>query len=46
MLNLLVRKIPKTPWGSPILIGDGDGDANRFPDGDGDGDEAEKQGWG
>ncbi|GKE30166.1 hypothetical protein Tco_1445550 [Tanacetum coccineum] len=42
------RKIPESPWGSPIPIGDGDGDVNRFPDGDGDGDgdEAEKQGWG
>ncbi|GJS30429.1 hypothetical protein Tco_0491049 [Tanacetum coccineum] len=42
------RKIPESPWGSPILIGDGDGDVNRFPDGDGDGDgdEAEKRGWG
>ncbi|GJX18369.1 hypothetical protein Tco_0219201 [Tanacetum coccineum] len=42
------RKIPKSPWGSPIPIGDGDGDVNRFPDGDGDGDgdEAEKRGWG
>ncbi|GKD71026.1 hypothetical protein Tco_1325116, partial [Tanacetum coccineum] len=39
------RKIPESPWGSPILIGDGD--VNRFPDGDGDGDgdEAEKHGW-
>ncbi|GJR82267.1 hypothetical protein Tco_0153052 [Tanacetum coccineum] len=38
------RKIPESPWGSPIPIGDGDGDVNRFPDGDGDGDgdEAEK----
>ncbi|GJU64854.1 hypothetical protein Tco_1246689 [Tanacetum coccineum] len=37
------RKIPESPWGSPIPIGDGDGDVNRFPygDGDGDGDEAE-----
>ncbi|GJU73129.1 hypothetical protein Tco_1264534 [Tanacetum coccineum] len=43
-----MRKIPESPWGSPIPIGDGDGDANRFPDGngDGDGDEAEKRGWG
>ncbi|GJW24430.1 hypothetical protein Tco_0038241, partial [Tanacetum coccineum] len=42
------RKIPESPWGSPIPIGDGDGDVNRFPDGDGDGDgdEPEKQGWG
>ncbi|GKC34932.1 hypothetical protein Tco_1047316 [Tanacetum coccineum] len=42
------RKIPETPWGSPIPIGDGDGDVNRFPDGDGDGDgdEAEKRGYG
>ncbi|GJV85662.1 UDP-arabinose 4-epimerase 1-like protein [Tanacetum coccineum] len=42
------RKIPESPWGSPIPIGDGDGDVNRFPDGDGDGDgdEAEKRGWG
>ncbi|GJY81935.1 hypothetical protein Tco_0494686 [Tanacetum coccineum] len=41
------RKIPESPWGSPIPIGDGDGDVNRFPDGDGDGDgdEAEKRGW-
>ncbi|GJV54154.1 peroxisomal (S)-2-hydroxy-acid oxidase GLO4-like protein [Tanacetum coccineum] len=40
------RKIPESPWGSPIPIGDGDGDVNRFPDGDGDGDgdEAEKRG--
>ncbi|GJZ96281.1 hypothetical protein Tco_0668615, partial [Tanacetum coccineum] len=37
-------KIPESPWGSPIPIGDGDGDVNRFPDGDGD--EAEKRGWG
>ncbi|GJY38909.1 hypothetical protein Tco_0425273 [Tanacetum coccineum] len=42
-----LRKIPESPWGSPIPIGDGDGDVNRFPDGDGDGDgdEAEKRGW-
>ncbi|GJW09996.1 hypothetical protein Tco_1575823 [Tanacetum coccineum] len=42
------RKIPQSPWGSPIPIGDGDGDVSQFPDGggDGDGDEAEKQGWG
>ncbi|GJX19128.1 RNA-directed DNA polymerase, eukaryota [Tanacetum coccineum] len=42
------RKIPESPWGSPIPIGDGYGDVNRFPDGDGDedGDEAEKRGWG
>ncbi|GKB70116.1 probable galacturonosyltransferase 11, partial [Tanacetum coccineum] len=42
------RKIPESPWGSPIPIGDRDGDVNRFPngDGDGDGDEAEKRGWG
>ncbi|GJW61100.1 putative reverse transcriptase domain-containing protein [Tanacetum coccineum] len=42
------RKIPKSPWGSPIPIGDGDGDVNRFPNGDGDGDEdeAKKRGWG
>ncbi|GJT10852.1 mutator type transposase [Tanacetum coccineum] len=42
------RKIPESPWGSPIPIRDGDGDVNRFPDGDGDedGDEAEKRGWG
>ncbi|GKE59900.1 hypothetical protein Tco_1510267, partial [Tanacetum coccineum] len=42
------RKIPESPWGSPIPIGDADRDANRFPDGDGDGDgdEAEKRGWG
>ncbi|GKD25562.1 hypothetical protein Tco_1231776, partial [Tanacetum coccineum] len=40
------RKIPESPWGSPIPIGDGDGDVNRFPDGDGDedGNEAEKRG--
>ncbi|GJV27584.1 hypothetical protein Tco_1384032 [Tanacetum coccineum] len=40
------RKIFESPWGSPILIGDGD--VNRFPDEDGDGDEdeAEKRGWG
>ncbi|GKD09110.1 hypothetical protein Tco_1188795 [Tanacetum coccineum] len=49
-LRNLRRKIPETPWGSPIPIGDGDGDVNRFPDGDGDGDgdgdrdEAEKRG--
>ncbi|GKG63484.1 hypothetical protein Tco_0640979, partial [Tanacetum coccineum] len=30
------RKIPESPWGSPIPIGYGDGDVNRFPDGDGD----------
>ncbi|GKB56813.1 hypothetical protein Tco_0912999 [Tanacetum coccineum] len=42
------QKIPESPWGSPIPIGDGDGDVNRFPDGDGDGDgdEAEKRRWG
>ncbi|GKF41539.1 hypothetical protein Tco_0124881, partial [Tanacetum coccineum] len=42
------RKIPESPWGSPIPIGDEDGDVNRFSDGDGDGDgdEAEKRGWG
>ncbi|GJR61218.1 ribonuclease H-like domain-containing protein [Tanacetum coccineum] len=42
------RKIPESPWGSSIPIGDGDGDVNRFPNGDGDGDEdeAEKRGWG
>ncbi|GJY89367.1 zinc finger, CCHC-type containing protein [Tanacetum coccineum] len=42
------RKIPESPWGSPVPIGDRDGDVNRFPDGDGDGDgdEAEKRGWG
>ncbi|GJR08105.1 hypothetical protein Tco_0790757 [Tanacetum coccineum] len=42
------RKIPESPWGSSIPVGDGDGDVNRFPDGDGDGDEdeAEKRGWG
>ncbi|GJW29721.1 zf-CCHC domain-containing protein [Tanacetum coccineum] len=42
------QKIPESPWGSPIPIGDGDGDVNRFPDGDGDGDgdEAKKRGWG
>ncbi|GKB05955.1 hypothetical protein Tco_0834188, partial [Tanacetum coccineum] len=33
------RKIPESPWGSSIPIGDGDGDVNRFPDEDGDGDE-------
>ncbi|GJT16203.1 hypothetical protein Tco_0874909 [Tanacetum coccineum] len=38
------QKIPESPWGSPIPIGDGDGDVNRFPDGDGD--EAKKRGWG
>ncbi|GKA13901.1 hypothetical protein Tco_0693547 [Tanacetum coccineum] len=32
------RKIPESPWGSPIPIGYGDGDVNRFPDRDGDGD--------
>ncbi|GKC85426.1 hypothetical protein Tco_1141143, partial [Tanacetum coccineum] len=31
------RKIPESPWGSPIPIGDGDGDVKRFPDGDGGG---------
>ncbi|GJW94512.1 hypothetical protein Tco_0174184 [Tanacetum coccineum] len=38
-------RIPESPWGSPIPIGDGD--VNRFPDGDGDGDgdEVEKRGW-
>ncbi|GKC85330.1 putative reverse transcriptase domain-containing protein, partial [Tanacetum coccineum] len=42
------RRIPESPWGSPIPIRDGDGDVNRFPDGDGDGDgdEDEKRGWG
>ncbi|GJW77921.1 hypothetical protein Tco_0139603 [Tanacetum coccineum] len=42
------RKIPESPWGSSIPIGDRDGDVNRFPDGDGDGDrdEAKKLGWG
>ncbi|GKF13984.1 hypothetical protein Tco_0055446, partial [Tanacetum coccineum] len=42
------RKIPESPRGSPIPIGDEDGDVKRFPDGDGDGDgdEAHKQGWG
>ncbi|GJY87089.1 putative PIF1 DNA helicase/replication protein A1-like protein [Tanacetum coccineum] len=46
--NKTRRKIPESPWGSPIPIGDGYGDVNRFPDGDGDGDgdEAEKRGWG
>ncbi|GKB44879.1 hypothetical protein Tco_0889821 [Tanacetum coccineum] len=46
--NKTRRKIPESPWGSLIPIGDGDGDVNRFPDGDGDGDgdEAEKRGWG
>ncbi|GKC26805.1 hypothetical protein Tco_1034099 [Tanacetum coccineum] len=46
--DVIGRKIPESPWGSPIPIGDGDGDVNRFPDGDGDGDgdEAEKRGWG
>ncbi|GKC25695.1 hypothetical protein Tco_1027845, partial [Tanacetum coccineum] len=41
------RKIPESPWGSPIPIGDGDGDVKRFTDGDGDGDggDAEKRGW-
>ncbi|GKD03022.1 hypothetical protein Tco_1177996, partial [Tanacetum coccineum] len=38
------RKIPESPWGSSIPIGDEDGDVNRFSDGDGD--EAEKRGWG
>ncbi|GKC57028.1 putative reverse transcriptase domain-containing protein [Tanacetum coccineum] len=33
-----LQKIPESPWGSPIPIGDRDGDANRIPDGDGDGD--------
>ncbi|GJV67962.1 putative reverse transcriptase domain-containing protein [Tanacetum coccineum] len=48
MVKVGGRKIPESPWGSPIPIGDGDGDVNRFPDGDGDGDrdEAEKRGWG
>ncbi|GJW99412.1 hypothetical protein Tco_0183326, partial [Tanacetum coccineum] len=42
------QKIPESPWGSPIPIGDGDGNVNRFPDGDGDGDgdDAKKRGWG
>ncbi|GKB20371.1 hypothetical protein Tco_0854294 [Tanacetum coccineum] len=42
------QKIPESPWGSSIPIGDRDGDVNRFPDGDGDGDrdEAKKRGWG
>ncbi|GKD66966.1 hypothetical protein Tco_1309074, partial [Tanacetum coccineum] len=42
------QKIPKSPWESPIPIGDEDVDVNRFPDEDGDrdGDEAEKRGWG
>ncbi|GKE27765.1 hypothetical protein Tco_1443149, partial [Tanacetum coccineum] len=31
------QKIPESPWGSPVLIGDGDGDVNRFPNGDGTG---------
>ncbi|GJS97064.1 hypothetical protein Tco_0804032 [Tanacetum coccineum] len=37
-IGVVGRKIPESPWGSPIPIGDGDGDVNRFPDGDGDGD--------
>ncbi|GJY64460.1 hypothetical protein Tco_0465920 [Tanacetum coccineum] len=48
------RKIPESPWGSPIPIGDGDGDVNLFPDGDvnlfpdgdGDGDRDEAEKWG
>ena len=40
MLNLLGQKIPESPWGSPITVGDGDGD------GGGDGDGSEKRGWG
>ncbi|GKE96036.1 hypothetical protein Tco_1580891, partial [Tanacetum coccineum] len=48
MYNVCGKKIPESPWGSPIPIEDGDEDVNRFPDGDGDGDvnEAEKRGWG
>ncbi|GJV28317.1 hypothetical protein Tco_1384765 [Tanacetum coccineum] len=38
------RKIPETPWGSPVPIGNGDENIKRFPDGDGG--EAEKRGWG
>ncbi|GKE65930.1 hypothetical protein Tco_1520091 [Tanacetum coccineum] len=47
-LNPSWQKIPESPWGSPIPIGDGDEDVNQFPDGDGDGDgdEAKKRGWG
>ncbi|GJT04420.1 hypothetical protein Tco_0838882 [Tanacetum coccineum] len=36
------RKIPESPWGSPIPVRDGDEDVNRFPDGDGD--DVEKRG--
>ncbi|GKA50177.1 hypothetical protein Tco_0743250 [Tanacetum coccineum] len=41
----LRRKIPESPWGTPIPVGDGDGDVKRFPDGDGgeDGDGVEKR---
>ncbi|GJT03224.1 hypothetical protein Tco_0824393 [Tanacetum coccineum] len=48
MLSSKGRKIPESPWGSPIPIEDGDGDVKRFSDGDGDGDgdEAHKRGWG
>jgi hypothetical protein len=44
IFNSYGTKIPESPWGSPIPVGDGDGDAKQFPDGDGDG--SEKQGWG
>ncbi|GJW71414.1 hypothetical protein Tco_0128331 [Tanacetum coccineum] len=46
MLSSKGRKIPESPWGSPIPIRDGDRDVKRFPDGDGDEDEAHKRGWG
>ncbi|GJU04177.1 hypothetical protein Tco_1114515 [Tanacetum coccineum] len=40
------RKIPESPWGSPISVGYGDGDVKRFPNGDGGGDGVEKRGCG
>ncbi|GJU99290.1 zinc knuckle CX2CX4HX4C containing protein [Tanacetum coccineum] len=48
MLSSKGRKIPKSPWGSPIPIGDEDGDVKQFSNGDGDRDrdEAHKRGWG
>nr|GEU51278.1 hypothetical protein [Tanacetum cinerariifolium] len=47
IIELTGRKILESPWGSPILNGDGDGDEKQSSDVDGDGDvdESKKRGW-
>ncbi|KAJ9550988.1 hypothetical protein OSB04_015033 [Centaurea solstitialis] len=40
------HKIPVSPWGSPLPVGDGDGDMIKLPDGDGEGDGDDDEGSG